>query len=342
MRPARSSSAAPASRTWTLRAPARFSRSKIGASRARSLSVAKTWPLLPIERGQRQRLAAGAGAEVEHLLARAGADHQRGDLAALVLHLEPALLEGRLVLDIGVAPLAVGGGDAQAVGRERRRGRAEAGERLQDLRPVGLQPVDAHVERRDGAPAPRPRRPRSSPKRRSKRGASHSGMSARTWSGAPARSAAARRRASSSVSGSGAWGSSANMRRQSVGAEAPAPADGRQCQRPRRVGIHRPRRPTGASASRHRRCCRSRRDRRSRRSDGRRPNPSAPRQPGGDARRSRPEPRSPRQAARPVSRANSQLQDRRTTVAAKISHMSVRIGQRRRERRRSGAGRCWW
>ncbi len=36
-------------------------------------------------RGERQRLAAGAGAKIDHLLAGLGAGKQRGELRALVL-----------------------------------------------------------------------------------------------------------------------------------------------------------------------------------------------------------------------------------------------------------------
>ena len=48
---------------------------------------------------KRQRLAAGAGAEIEHLLAGLGAREQRRELRALVLHLDKALNEGRLGMD---------------------------------------------------------------------------------------------------------------------------------------------------------------------------------------------------------------------------------------------------
>ena len=69
---------------------------------------------------ERQRLAAGAGAEIDHLLARLGAREQGRKLRALVLHLDDAFDERRL----GVDGRALGLGrqpDAQAPGRPRRR-----------------------------------------------------------------------------------------------------------------------------------------------------------------------------------------------------------------------------
>jgi hypothetical protein len=56
-------------------------------------------------RAQRERLAAGAGAEIHHHLAALGIDHQREQLAALVLHFDVAaredieLVQRRLALD---------------------------------------------------------------------------------------------------------------------------------------------------------------------------------------------------------------------------------------------------
>ena len=49
--------------------------------------------------GERQRLAAGAGAEIDHLLAGLRAGKQRGELRAFVLHFDQALDEGRLGMD---------------------------------------------------------------------------------------------------------------------------------------------------------------------------------------------------------------------------------------------------
>src|SRR5262249_22998808 len=50
----------------------------------------KDLPAVPQQRGERQRLAAGAGAEVDHLVAGPRARQERGELRALVLHLDMA------------------------------------------------------------------------------------------------------------------------------------------------------------------------------------------------------------------------------------------------------------
>ena len=57
--------------------------------------------------GQRQRLAAGAGAEIEHLLAGLGAGEQRRQLRALVLNFDQTFKKGRLGVNRGA--LGVGG-----------------------------------------------------------------------------------------------------------------------------------------------------------------------------------------------------------------------------------------
>ena len=56
-------------------------------------------------RSERERLAAGTGAEIQHLFSRSGASKQRRDLRAFVLHLEPALQESRFGGDRRVATL---------------------------------------------------------------------------------------------------------------------------------------------------------------------------------------------------------------------------------------------
>src|SRR5262245_46852688 len=70
-------------------------------------------PVILHHRGERQRLAAGAGTEVDHLLARLGGGKERRELRGLVLHLDHALDEGGLGVDR--RRLGVGGErDAQA------------------------------------------------------------------------------------------------------------------------------------------------------------------------------------------------------------------------------------
>jgi hypothetical protein len=99
-------------------------------------------------RRQRQRLAAGTGAIVEHLHAGGGAGKLGDDLRAFVLHLEPALLVAGLGLDIGMAAGAVDRRDADAVRRKLRLGGADARELGQHAVAARLQCVDAQVERR--------------------------------------------------------------------------------------------------------------------------------------------------------------------------------------------------
>src|SRR5690606_3867897 len=65
-------------------------------------------------RGNRQRLAAGSGAEIENLAAGRGPGEKRSDLARLVLDLEPAFAVARLGLDIGRAARSSGRRNADA------------------------------------------------------------------------------------------------------------------------------------------------------------------------------------------------------------------------------------
>ena len=110
--------------------------------------VGEDLALVAHRRGHGERFAAAAGAEVEHLLAGPGADQHRDDLAALVLHFEPALEVALLDLDVGGAAVAGPGRDADAVGGDGGRFSAEAREALEHPGPVGLQRVDAQIERR--------------------------------------------------------------------------------------------------------------------------------------------------------------------------------------------------
>ena len=87
--------------------------------------------------GERQRLAAGAGAEIDHLLAGLCAGQQRGKLRAFVLDFDQAFDEGRLGMDRGAFRAGVEL-DAQAGGRPARRlgmEIAQRGDRLVARRP---------------------------------------------------------------------------------------------------------------------------------------------------------------------------------------------------------------
>ena len=87
--------------------------------------VGRDQPALALHhRRQRQRLAAGAGAEIDHLLAGLCRRQQRRELRALVLHLDGALDEILLGMDAGIARIGAKL-DAQADRRPRRRRGAE-------------------------------------------------------------------------------------------------------------------------------------------------------------------------------------------------------------------------
>ena len=111
-------------RTWTLRTPARVRRSWIGREPARVAVGGVDLAVVGHHRGERQRLAAAAGAEVDHLLAGPHRRQERRELRALVLDLDPALDECRLGLDRRAAPVRARR-DAQAERRERRLDGAE-------------------------------------------------------------------------------------------------------------------------------------------------------------------------------------------------------------------------
>ena len=99
------------------------------------------------DRGERQRLAAGAGAEIDDMLARPRIDQQSRELGALVLHLDQALDEGGLGMDrriLGVGPEH----DAQSERRPARRRRAQMRERGRNPLAIGLERIDAQIERR--------------------------------------------------------------------------------------------------------------------------------------------------------------------------------------------------
>ena len=110
--------------------------------------VGRDQPALALHhRRQRQGLAAGAGAEIDHLLAGLCGRQQRRQLRALVLHLDRALDEILLGMDAGIAGVGAEF-DAQAERRPWRRLHAEMGQRGQHLLAFGLQGVDAQIERR--------------------------------------------------------------------------------------------------------------------------------------------------------------------------------------------------
>ena len=138
----------------------RFRRAHLHVARARALEpvVDRRQPPLVVvggedlslvlhHGGKRQRLAAGAGAEIDHLLAGLGAGKQRGQLRTFVLHFDHALEEGRLGMDRRA--LGVGRQDVRADPKAtRRRLRLQVGQHAGRFVAVGLQRVDAQVERR--------------------------------------------------------------------------------------------------------------------------------------------------------------------------------------------------
>ncbi len=104
-------------------------------------------PLVFERRRQRQRLAATAGAIIEDLFAGLREDEIGDDLAALVLDLEPALLESRLGLDVGHARRALSRRDTQALAGDDGRFRTGLGKLFEHLVAIRLQRVDAKIQR---------------------------------------------------------------------------------------------------------------------------------------------------------------------------------------------------
>ncbi|BAQ45288.1 conserved hypothetical protein [Methylobacterium aquaticum] len=99
--------------------------------------------------GERQGLAAAAGAEVDHRHPGLRAGEPGGELRALVLDLEPAVQEFRLDVE-GRAAAVLAERHPQSVRRQRRRFRVEMGQRLPGGVAARLQGVDPDVE---GSPA---------------------------------------------------------------------------------------------------------------------------------------------------------------------------------------------
>ncbi len=149
MRPARSSRSLP---IVSASAPGRCARRPAPADRgsARGGACRYRWrrsALVVHHRRQRQRLAAGAGAKIDHLLAGLGAGEQGRELRALVLDFDHALDEGLFRMDRRA--LAPGGdADAQAPRRPARRLRREIGQGRAHRVALAFQRIDAQVERR--------------------------------------------------------------------------------------------------------------------------------------------------------------------------------------------------
>ena len=216
-----------------------------------------------------------------------GAGKLGGDLRAFVLHLEPALLEGRLGLHVGVPAGAVDRRDADAVAAQARVAAAPMpGKFGQHAVAVGLQRVDAQVERRARGkrlPPPRPSRRRRLPR---SSGAHQSGtVGARSASGA----SSSRRVDGRAQLVLGSAAAARTGRRRAPRSAPPASRSIRAAARRSRARAACRRRaasrPNVCGAARHRRCCRSRRGRRRRRSGATGPSPSAHRPPAGAAAR---------------------------------------------------------
>src|SRR3954463_15756334 len=96
---------------------------------------------------ERERLAAGAGAEIDHVLARLRAREKRRELGSLVLHLYHALNERGLSMDRGI----LGAGferNPQPERRPARRHGIEVRKQRRRLVTVALDVVDAQIKRR--------------------------------------------------------------------------------------------------------------------------------------------------------------------------------------------------
>ena len=137
-------------------------------------------------RAERQRLAAGAGAEVDHHLAALGVEQQRQQLDALVLHLDLAAREG---VELVAAPACPPGAGPRA-NTASARPRCRPLQRAPHVLALVLERVDAQVQRRrlvrGSRPAARTRRPSCA----FSGSASHSGRLWRSRSGSVARSTA--------------------------------------------------------------------------------------------------------------------------------------------------------
>ena len=97
--------------------------------------------------GQRQRLAAGAGAKIDDLLARLGAGKERGKLRAFVLDLDAAFEKGRLGMNrraFGIRRKT----DAKPDRRPSRRLGVEMGKLRQRVFARADKRIDPQVERR--------------------------------------------------------------------------------------------------------------------------------------------------------------------------------------------------
>src|SRR5690606_32114237 len=101
--------------------------------------------------GTGERLAAGAGTEIQHLHPGFCTGEFGNDLRAFVLHLEPALLKGWAVLYIGMP--AVGGNrrNTDAMRGEASRCRLMTGERFKHSFTPGPERIDPKVQRRTRA-----------------------------------------------------------------------------------------------------------------------------------------------------------------------------------------------
>ncbi len=97
------------------------------------------------QRGERQRLAAGSGAEVDHRLAGLCSCQQGDELRALVLDLEAAGEEGRFGLERWPSPVHAGL-EAQRIGRPGAGLRGGMGKLARQSLARRLQPVGADVD----------------------------------------------------------------------------------------------------------------------------------------------------------------------------------------------------
>ena len=239
MRPARSSSGAPASRTWTLRVPARFSRSKIGARREPvAVGGDRSGPCSPSPRpgraSCRRRRRKGRG-PARPAWRRPGA--RRAGCPRPAPRTSPSGRPARPARS-GAAPRLP---SARSGCRRANRASAVAPKRASAFSTrsrFGLQPVGAQIERR----AERQRRALLHPiaRRRGAEGAARSIRERRRAHGRArvARSGAASRSRSASRERLRRMRVAGNHRVDPVGAELPAMADRRRgrapaaCRRP--------------------------------------------------------------------------------------------------------------
>ena len=137
-----------AASTSTFLTPARVSRSKIGRNRKRSVSWATSVPSFCIMAAKRQRLAAGARANVGNHSRPVRAREQCRHLRGRILHFIPAKAMGGFGLHIGIARVMPRCRNPHGAGRQRPSHCAKPRQCLQHRSAIAFQRVDPQIDGR--------------------------------------------------------------------------------------------------------------------------------------------------------------------------------------------------